>query len=195
MISKTTVGIDEAGRGSWAGPLVAAAVCVEEGWHKKDVTDSKALIRRRRQECLRYIQTTVLHIGIGWVAPAHIDGVGLQTATSLAMMSALKQIPDYPLTEKIIIDGHINYLPDVGATTPLIKADQTVPAVAAASIVAKCYRDNYMINIAGRYAGYGFESHVGYGTALHRAGLERYGICELHRVSFAPVRTVAVGGE
>lgn len=190
MVEDGIIGIDEAGRGSWAGPLVAAAVCTPRGWEPKEVVDSKQLNTKRRHQCLRHIQATTSHIGIGWVSAAGIDEIGLQAATSRAMSAAIMQIPGFSGCGEIIIDGHIDYLADIVAATPLVRADQSVPAVAAASIVAKCYRDAYMRNISGIYSGYGFERHVGYGTAAHRASMLRYGICDLHRQSFRPVKSV-----
>lgn len=189
------IGIDEAGRGSWAGPLTAAAVCVDRGWSAEEVADSKSLSRSSRQVCLRLIQTSVLAIGIGWVMPDRIDEIGLQAATSLAMKTAMGQITIDEKNTDVVIDGHINYLSDVPNTTALIKADETVAAVSAASIVAKCYRDNYMTAVASVYSNYGFDNHAGYGTAGHKASLLRYGCCKLHRLSFAPVKAARISNK
>ncbi len=178
------VGIDEAGRGCWAGPLVAAAVVLNgplEGVH-----DSKLLSKTARTRLDMAIREQAVAFGIGWVWPKDIDEIGLTAATSKAMASALAQISQ-PYDE-VIIDGNLNYLPDVTRATTLIKADSLVPAVSAASILAKVARDNYMKEMALKFPEYCFEKHVGYGTALHIQRLAMHGPCEIHRVSYKPVK-------
>jgi ribonuclease HII len=179
-----TIGIDEVGRGSWAGPLVAAAVSLKgpvEG-----LKDSKKLSRLQRQKLLKKIEKKALAIGIGWVSPQEIDEKGLTTAVRLAMERALAQVNI--IYDQIIIDGNINFLKTNPKATALIKADAKLPAVSAASIIAKVTRDNYMTSIASDYPDYNFERHVGYGTALHLEKLKVHGICALHRRSFQPIR-------
>ena len=183
-----TVGIDEVGRGCWAGPLVAAAVALEEPI--EGLRDSKKLSKKRREELAAQIHESAMAVGIGWVTPAEVDGLGLTKAVQLAMLRAMKQIAcDY---DEIIIDGNLNFFQNVtGLKTDniqtLVRADDLVPAVSAASIVAKVARDNRMAELALEFPGYGFESHVGYGTAVHLAALRDLGVCDIHRKSYKPI--------
>jgi ribonuclease HII len=178
-----TVGIDEVGRGCWAGPLVAGAVVL--GDPIEGLKDSKKLTKQHRETLAVIIQADAIAFGLGWVEPAEIDVLGLTAANGLAMERALKQLGiDY---DEIIIDGNINYLLSNSKAQAVIKADATVPAVSAASIIAKVARDNYMAKMAERFPDYGFERHVGYGTAMHLERLRLHGITELHRNSFKPV--------
>lgn len=179
----TIVGIDEVGRGSWAGPLVAAAVILEAPI--VGLKDSKLLTRRARKLLSVTIISQVKSYGIGWVSPAEIDNVGLTQAVTLAMSRAVGQInANY---DKIIIDGSYNFLPAYPKTTPVIKADTKIPAVSAASIIAKVARDDYMVKCAFEFPNYFFDSHVGYGTKAHRQALQNYGPCRLHRMSYKPI--------
>lgn len=179
------VGIDEAGRGCWAGPLVAAAVLLITPI--KGLADSKIISDKRRRELLREIKQSTTY-GIGWVWPRQIDNFGLTKATSLAMAEALSKISDD--YSQIIIDGNYNYLSDNPLTSVIIKADMSVPAVSAASIVAKVARDDYMHEQAMLYPKYGFEKHVGYGTTAHISALREHGICKLHRLSYKPIKAL-----
>jgi ribonuclease HII len=178
-----TVGIDEVGRGCWAGPLVAGAVVL-----KKPISglkDSKVLTRQQREKLSEIIYKHSAAVGMGWVTAMEIDAIGLTAANELAMARALEKITiDY---DQAIIDGKINYLLNNSRARAVIKADSIVPAVSAASIIAKVARDKYMADMAEQFPGYGFESHVGYGTALHLERLRLHGVTELHRRSFKPV--------
>ncbi|MEX0668252.1 MAG: ribonuclease HII [Candidatus Saccharimonadales bacterium] len=186
-MSSYIVGIDEAGRGAWAGPLVAAAVMLPDRLaHLEDVKDSKQLTAKKRQELSRYIAKQAVSVGIGWVDPDEIDNLGLQLATTKAMDVAYKQLPKLPAD--VIVDGHINYLEHVDSSEAIIRADQLVPAVAAASIIAKHHRDMYMKRLAGLYNVYGFDRHVGYGTKYHQEALANNGVCIIHRLSYKPIR-------
>lgn len=178
------VGIDEVGRGCWAGPLVAGAVILKHPI--VGLADSKVLTKQRRTELAQQIEAEALAFGLGWVAPEFIDMYGLTLSVQRAMQQALAAI-NAPY-DSVIIDGNYNYLPHEPKASVLIKADATVPAVSAASIIAKVARDHYMELAAKGYPGYGFERHVGYGTKLHIAGLETLGVCALHRKSFKPIR-------
>lgn len=178
-----TVGIDEVGRGCWAGPLVAGAVILNKSIN--GLKDSKKLSKRQREKLAAEIQIQAAAIGLGWVESSEIDTIGLTEAVRLAMRRALEQIEvDY---DEIIIDGNLDFFPDNPKARAVIKADDSVPAVSAASIVAKVARDKYMTEIAEKYPDYGFKNHVGYGTALHLERLQLHGVSELHRRSFKPV--------
>ena len=178
-----TVGIDEVGRGCWAGPVVAGAVVLARPI--AGLKDSKKLSKKQREKLTVEIQAGSAAIGFGWVWPAELDEIGLTEAVRLAMLRALEQITvEY---DEIIIDGNLNYFPDNPKARAVIKADDSVPAVSAASIVAKLARDNYMAEVAEKYPDYGFQNHVGYGTALHLERLRVHGVSDLHRRSFKPV--------
>ncbi|MDB5186574.1 MAG: putative Ribonuclease [Candidatus Saccharibacteria bacterium] len=181
------LGIDEVGRGPWAGPLVIGAV-VLGGKEIEGLTDSKKLSKKRRDELDVIIRRDASGFGLGWVDASEIDEIGLSAALVLATKRAVEQVK-VPYHE-IIIDGTINFLKDTSKAqyvTTLKKADLLIPSVSAASIIAKVARDNYMIEQANLYPEYKFGSHVGYGTAVHRAAIDEYGVTPLHRLSFAPL--------
>lgn len=180
------VGIDEVGRGCWAGPVVAGAVVLKR--RIPGLKDSKKLTKLQREVLDQKIRRQAVAIGLGWVAPSEIDELGLTKAVGLAMRRALAQI-ETPY-EKVIIDGNHNYLQDIAGTECMIKADDSIASVSAASIVAKVARDAYMAEIAAQHPGYAFERHVGYGTAAHQAALADLGVCDIHRRSFAPIQAL-----
>lgn len=184
------VGIDEVGRGPWAGPLVMGAVVL--GCEINGLTDSKKLTKKRREELDIEIRKNAAGVGLGWVTAEEIDTLGLASALQLACRRALEEIDTLGVAyHEIIIDGTINFLKDTGRgkfVTTLKKADLLIPSVSAASIVAKVARDNYMIEQDDVYPGYKFGSHVGYGTAAHQAAIELLGVTPLHRLSFAPLQ-------
>lgn len=184
MKMSVIVGVDEVGRGAWAGPVVAAAVILKSPI--EGLTDSKLLAKPKRQVLSEIIQKKALAIGIGWTAPAQIDQLGLSKSIALAMKEAIDQIK--LIYDQIIIDGAFNFLADNPKATVLIRADQIIPSVSAASIIAKVARDKYMADIAKNYPNYFFEKHVGYGTKLHQDSLKKYGLCDLHRRSYRPIR-------
>lgn len=180
------VGIDEVGRGPWAGPLVMGAVVL--GCEIDGLTDSKKLTKKRREELNEIILGKAAAVGIGWISAEELDEMGMSAALTQCCLRALRQIK-VPFHE-IIIDGTVNLLQ--GSTlqdyvTTMKKADLLVPSVSAASIVAKVARDRYMAEQDEAYKGYNFKSHAGYGTAAHRAAIEKHGITPLHRKSFAPI--------
>lgn len=182
------LGIDEVGRGPWAGPLVIGAV-VLGGATIEGLTDSKKLTKKRRDELDIIVREQADGYGLGWVSAAEIDEIGLSAALVLATKRAVDQIT-VPYHE-IIIDGTINFLKDTSKgqyVTTLKKADLLIPSVSAASIIAKVARDNYMTEQADIYPEYKFAAHVGYGTAAHRLAIEQHGITPLHRLSFAPLQ-------
>ena len=184
--AKMLVGIDEVGRGCWAGPLVAGAVVL--GGPISGLKDSKKLTKKQREALTLEIQATAVAVGLGWVWPAELDAVGMTQAVRLAMERALAAVNiNY---DEVIIDGNIKYFVDNPKARAIIKADDSVPAVSAASIVAKVARDQYMVNLSEQYAGYGFEMHVGYGTAAHAAALKLLGVSDIHRKSFKPIKVL-----
>lgn len=181
-----TVGIDEVGRGCWAGPVVAAAVILTTPIN--GLKDSKELSKKQREKLTAEIYKEALAIGLGWVDAAVVDKVGITQAVKQAMEQALSQI-DVGYDE-VVIDGHLNFLSENPKTIAVIKADSLVASVSAASIVAKVSRDNYMSKISPQYPGYGFEQHVGYGTAMHLERLKLHGVSGLHRKSFKPIKAL-----
>lgn len=180
------LGVDEVGRGCLAGPVVAGAVVLST--RIRGLRDSKKLTRLQRERLDVIIRAKAVAFGLGWVGPQELDAIGLTAAVRLAMERAVAEIQQ-PFDE-LIIDGNYNFLPNDARSRCVIKADDTVPAVSAASILAKVARDRYMIKIAQEYPGYFFERHVGYGTTQHVSALQRLGLCDLHRRSFAPVRVL-----
>lgn len=182
------LGIDEVGRGPWAGPLVVGAVVLGDAVID-GLTDSKKLTKKRREALDPEIRDQVAGFGLGWVHADELDQIGLSASLVLATKRAVEQIT-VPYSE-IIIDGTINFLKDTTKgqyVTTLPKADLLIPSVSAASIIAKVARDQYMADQDDTYPGYRFGSHSGYGTAAHRAAIERLGVTPLHRLSFAPLQ-------
>lgn len=178
-----TIGIDEVGRGCWAGPLVVSAVAL-----KRSITgmaDSKLLSNGQREVLARKIRMMSDQIQIAWVPPHIIDRIGLSDAMRLAC-SVLYSSLSIEDGDEIVLDGSVNYLPDT-RTQVLAKADSLVSAVSAASIIAKVARDGYMHATASLYPKYGFDKHVGYGTPRHIQALELMGPCAIHRRSFSPI--------
>ena len=185
------LGIDEVGRGPWAGPLVVGA-CVLNGAVIEGLTDSKALSKKKLAECNTAILNSSAAIALGWVHADELDRIGMSASLVEATKRAVAQI-QVPYHE-IIIDGTINFL--AGTTkgkyaSTLKKADLLIARVSAASIVAKVARDNYMVEQHEVYPEFGFDSHVGYGTAKHREAIKAYGVTPLHRLSFAPLTKYA----
>lgn len=181
------LGIDEVGRGPWAGPLVVGAVVLGDA-AIEGLTDSKKLTKKKREALDILIRRDASGFGLGWVPADEIDKIGLSAALRLATIRAVEQVKA-PYHE-IIIDGTINFLKETTKgkyVTTLAKADLLIQSVSAASIIAKVARDNYMASQDDIYPGYGFASHVGYGTAMHRASIEELGVTPLHRLSFAPL--------
>jgi ribonuclease HII len=183
LISMLTIGIDEVGRGCWAGPLVAGAVMLTEPL--LGLKDSKKLSKLQRERLDKAIRAHTGTLGLGWVWPAEIDAHGISWAVRTAMERAVAALPEN--YDEIIIDGSINYFPSNAKAKAVIKADDSVPAVSAASIVAKVARDAYMAQQDTRYPGYGFAQHVGYGTQQHSTALAVLGVTDIHRRSYKPI--------
>ena len=195
------LGIDEVGRGPYAGPLVIGA-CILGDWQNSEdaewiekLTDSKKLSAKRREELYALIKEKALATATGWVSSTEIDEVGLSEALRLATRRAVKQIQKakVPFSE-IIIDGTMNFLAGTKLekyVSTLKKGDFLVKEISAASILAKVERDNYMAKLDAVYPEYGFGKHVGYGTAAHQKAMEEFGLTPEHRRSFRPVREIA----
>jgi ribonuclease HII len=182
------LGIDEVGRGPWAGPLVVGAV-VLGGAQIEGLADSKVLSKKRREALALLIHENAQAVGLGWVDALELDTIGMSEALRLATRRAVEKITA-PYHE-IIIDGTINLLEGTAKgryVTTLPKADALIPSVSAASIVAKVARDAFMKEQDTVYPGYGFGAHAGYGVAKHRAAIDQLGVTPLHRLSFAPLK-------
>jgi len=184
-------GVDEAGRGPLAGPVVAAAVILDADRPITGLRDSKRLSPLRRRELALAIRQHALAYALGLALPAEIDAINILQATLLAMRRALQALTVRPV--HIIIDG--NKAPQLAdlfvdcRIETLVRGDDLVPAISAASILAKTYRDAHMSELDACYPGYGFARHFGYPTFAHVAALRRLGPCPIHRRSFAPVRS------
>ena len=183
-------GVDEVGRGPLAGPVVAAAVIFERGVRLEGVRDSKKVPARQRQELSDLIRRMALSWAIGAATVAEVDQYNIHHATLLAMRRAvygLNVTPTY-----LYVDG--TAYPDVGCPgKAMVRADQNIHVVAAASILAKVARDRVMVAMSKEYPGYGFEMHKGYPTPSHLDTLGRLGPCAIHRTSYRPVRKLLEG--
>ena len=174
-------GIDEVGRGSLAGPLVAGAVILPSSFSYR-LADSKLLSPRRRAEMAFLIRKESVAYGLGWVSNVEIDQIGLTRAVVLAYERALEDMEvEFSIA---ILDGNYNYLDDYSCAVSVVKADTKVACVAAASIVAKFARDEFMHEQDNLYPGYGLRNNVGYGTNQHITTIRSIGITDLHRISF-----------
>ena len=195
------LGIDEVGRGPWAGPLVVGAVILG-GAEIEGLNDSKKLTKKRREVLDEAIREQSAAWALGWVGAGELDDVGMSQALRLATRRAVKQIQSQCKEnnlafDEIIIDGTVNFLADTALeryVTVMAKADGLIPSVSAASIIAKVARDQFMTEQDAVYPGYGFASNAGYGVAKHRAAIERLGVTPLHRLSFAPLAKYAEAG-
>jgi ribonuclease HII len=183
-------GIDEAGRGPWAGPVVAAAVILDPAAVPEGLNDSKQVPRRRRETLAAALRSCAL-VGIGTASVEEIDRLNILGASLLAMARAVAALPERPALA--LVDG--NRLPDAlpcaGEAVP--GGDRTCLSIAAASIVAKVARDAMMAELALRHPGYGWETNMGYGTAEHAAALDALGITPHHRRGFRPIRDLLAG--
>ena len=188
------LGIDEVGRGPWAGPLVVGAVILG-GAEIEGLNDSKKLTKKCREALDGAIREQAAAWALGWVSAGELDDLGMSQALRLATRRAVKQIQTQCKEknlafDEIIIDGTVNFLADTVLeqyVSVMAKADGLIPSVSAASIIAKVARDQFMAEQDVVYPGYGFASNVGYGVAKHRAAIERLGVTPLHRLSFAPL--------
>lgn len=184
-------GVDEAGRGPLAGPVVAAAVILDELQPIKGLADSKALTAARRQALYEQIMARCLCCAVGQASVEEIDRLNILQATLLAMQRAVQGLRLKPV--KVLVDG--NRLPRLPMLAEaVVGGDARIPAISAASIVAKVTRDQWCVDFHQRYPQYGFDAHKGYGTPEHLEALRVHGACPEHRRSFAPVARWLGGG-
>lgn len=179
-------GVDEAGRGPWAGPVCAAAVVLDPAHPVEGLADSKKLTAHKRERLAEQIKLHALSWSVAWATVQEIDTLNILQATFLAMRRAVQGLSISP--DHVIVDG--NKIPPglPCSATALIKGDSLEPAVSAASILAKTARDQLCLQLHALYPDYGFDQHKGYGTALHQQRLQTLGPCPEHRTSFAPVK-------
>ncbi|OZB17168.1 MAG: ribonuclease HII [Hyphomonas sp. 34-62-18] len=186
------IGVDEAGRGPWAGPVTAAAVILDPARPVAGLTDSKKLSEKARDRLAPLIRERALAWSVAEASVGEIDTLNIRQATFLAMQRAIAGVFAQTASAgaMILIDG--NALPaDLPAPArAIIKGDLTEPSISAASILAKTHRDAQMTSLCNTYPGYGFSGHKGYGTAAHAEALARLGPCPVHRQSFAPVKAL-----
>ncbi len=177
-------GVDEAGRGPLAGPVVAAAVILDDLHPIAGLNDSKKLTAKRREKLFDEIKAKALCFSIAQASVREIDEINILQATLLAMKRAVEGLRLKPV--KVLVDG--NRLPaiDIRAEA-IVQGDALVPAISAASILAKVHRDRLCEQMHAQYPQYGFDQHKGYGTAVHLAALQAHGPAECHRLTFAPV--------
>lgn len=182
-------GVDEVGRGPLAGPVVAAAVILPLQHPIEGIADSKKLTEKKRNVLYEQIIAHSVAWSLGEASVAEIDELNILQASLLAMQRAVENLTVAP--EQVLVDGKmkpvLNY-----PTLAIIGGDQTVPSISAASIIAKVTRDRYMVALDAQYPGYGLAQHKGYGTKQHLHALATLGATDIHRQSFAPVRSVVV---
>jgi ribonuclease HII len=178
---RTIAGIDEAGRGPLAGPVVAAAVVFPSGTIIKGVEDSKKLTEKKREELFPMIKDQALSVGIGIVSHEVIDRINILQATILAMHKAIDELTVKP--DFVIVDGN-SFRHDTYSFQNIIDGDEKSFTIAAASIIAKVTRDRLMAEYSVRFPLYGFARHKGYGTKQHLDAIRQHGLCEIHRRSF-----------
>ena len=178
-------GIDEAGRGPLAGPVMAAAVILPAGLLITGVDDSKKLNPDKREKLFEIIMAQALSVGVGFMTPADIDRINILQATRRAMLAAVQQLSPQP--DYLLIDG-ISTIDSAVPQKTIIKGDSLSLSIAAASIIAKVTRDRLMIEMDSKYPGYGFAGHKGYGSAAHLDAIRRLGPSPIHRLTFGGVK-------
>lgn len=185
---KLIVGVDEAGRGSLCGPVVAAACVLKPGYKNEHINDSKKLTEKKREIAYKEILENCISYGVGIVSPEIIDEVNIYEATKIAMKEAINNLKsnfDLILTDAMKLDGFNVEL------IPLIKGDAKCECIAAASIIAKVTRDHILYEYDKKYPEYGFKSHKGYGTKKHIEAIKEFGIVEgFHRKTFEPIKSL-----
>ncbi|MEP7355722.1 MAG: ribonuclease HII, partial [Anaerolineales bacterium] len=190
---RLVAGIDEVGRGAWAGPVVAAAVMLPPDTPGlraalRGVTDSKLLTARQRERLFDLIHAAAVSVGVGGAGAAEVDQFGLTVATCAAMQRAVAMLNPQPETLLIDVVNLAEYVPL--PQQAFVRGELRSLSIAAASIIAKVNRDCWMQGLDERYPGYEFARHKGYGTAAHTAALQRLGVSDAHRQSYAPIRRI-----
>jgi ribonuclease HII len=180
-------GIDEVGVGAWAGPVVAGVVVVPPDYYLPGLDDSKRLNEKKRVKLNEQIRETALAVSVAFIPPQKIDETNILFADMLAMEEVVGHLTLAP--DIILIDGRTAPMLSYRTVT-IIKGDRRCAPIAAASIIAKVWRDDYMDRLAQLYPQYGWEENKGYGTAGHQAAIEEYGPCKEHRMSYRPIRAV-----
>lgn len=178
-------GVDEAGMGAWAGPVVAAAVILPRGVRLPLARDSKALSPNQRERCAADIRRRAVAWAVGLATHEEIDAINIRRAGLLAMRRAVEALvvrPDHLLLDAFRIPGFD--IPQKG----IVGGDRKVKCIAAASVIAKTHRDGLLCEFDAEFPGYGFAAHKGYGTAAHAAALEKMGPCPIHRMTYEPVK-------
>ncbi len=179
---RRVAGVDEAGRGAWCGPVVAAAVILPEGFDIAPLADSKKLSPKRRAS-LRLVIEEQAQVGVGFADAGEIDKINILQATFLAMQRALAKLS----VDFVLIDG--NKAPQLAVDyQTIIGGDNISASIAAASIIAKETRDDWVRDVSGDYQQYGWAQNKGYGTKDHRSAVQEYGPTDFHRMSFRPMR-------
>jgi ribonuclease HII len=184
-------GVDEAGRGPWAGPVVAAAVVFPTECPRiQGLNDSKKLSSAKREKLFDEISKIALSIGVGKAGQTEIDEINILRATQKAMTEALSRLTTEP--SEVLVDGN-QLIPNIKKKQKaIVSGDSLSASIAAASIIAKVTRDQIMCDLAREYPQYGFERHKGYGTKEHLEALQKYGPSPVHRLSFAPVKNLLI---
>ncbi len=184
---KHIIGVDEAGRGAWAGPVVVAAVILPSNHRKiSGVMDSKLVSPEKRAELYEKITEKALDFGVGIVDHLTIDSIGILEATKLGAKQAVEMLKiqaDYMLVDCLDLTKHLEIEQE-----SVVHGDQIIYSISCASIIAKVTRDNLMSNLAGDYSKYEFYKHKGYGTKLHQAKIAKFGLTDLHRRSYKPIK-------
>ncbi len=182
---KCIAGIDEAGRGPLAGPVVSAAVILPDGFDAAGIKDSKKLTPARRDKLYSQIKAGALSVGVGRVDPARIDKINILQAALLSMANAAGELD--PAPDFLLIDGLFK-IPSDTRQKAITKGDSLSVSIAAASIIAKVTRDRLMLEYHAAYPEYGFDRHKGYPTRAHKEAIARHGICPIHRLTFKGVK-------
>lgn len=183
-------GVDEAGRGPWAGPVCAGAVILKPRGAPKGLDDSKKLTAKRREELEVEIKAKAVAWGVGWASVAEIEELNILHATGLAMCRAIEAMAVQPVYA--LVDGNYQFRLPCEVKT-VVKGDGVSSSIAAASILAKVARDRLMRELDGLYPGYGFAAHKGYGAPTHAEALLSLGPCEIHRMGWSPVKLAVLG--
>ncbi len=189
-------GIDEVGRGPLVGNVVAAAVILPDQYVLPGLNDSKKLSSKQREELNINIKNEALAWGIGQASPAEIDQINILYASLLAMTRAFHEMLNhFPITpELVLVDG--NRCPELNyPSQAVIKGDTKIPQISAASIIAKVYRDQQMLELHAKYPEYGFNHHMGYPTKQHLEKIKSYGVTDEYRKSFKPVKAILAGSK